>query len=98
MLHAARLIVADLTHERPNVYFELGYARGLSKTVITIAEELTVVHFDVKDWTHVTYSKMQTLKRDLQKRFKFEVDRSAKPTHPWEGRTPTPPPFRKFAP
>ncbi len=23
MIHKARLIVADLTHERPNVYFEL---------------------------------------------------------------------------
>ncbi len=29
MISRARLVVADLTHERPNVYFELGYARGL---------------------------------------------------------------------
>src|SRR5215467_5107146 len=32
MIRRARFIVADLTHDRPNVYFERGYARGLGKT------------------------------------------------------------------
>ncbi len=50
--------VGDLTHERPNVYFELGYARGIGRTVITIARKDTEVHFDVKDWT---YCPMKTL-------------------------------------
>src|SRR4051812_48113389 len=45
MIQRARLIVADLTYERPNVYFELGYARALGKTVITILREGTKVHF-----------------------------------------------------
>ncbi len=53
MIRQARLIVADLTHERPNVYFELGYARGLGKTVITIMREGSTVHFDVQDWTYL---------------------------------------------
>jgi hypothetical protein len=30
--------VADLSHERPNVYFELGYARELGKTVVTCGD------------------------------------------------------------
>src|SRR5262249_47740049 len=46
MIDSARFVVADLSHERPNVYFELGYARGLGKTVVTIAREGTHVHFD----------------------------------------------------
>lgn len=49
LIHKARFIVADLTYERPNVYFELGYARGLGKMVTTIAREGTKLHFDVKD-------------------------------------------------
>lgn len=47
MIRSARFIVADLSLERPNVYFELGYARGLGKTVITIMRAGTNVHFDV---------------------------------------------------
>lgn len=61
MIHKSRLIVADLTHERPNVYFELGYARGLGKTIITTAREGTTLHFDVKDWTCTPYNDSRVL-------------------------------------
>ncbi len=73
MIQKSRLIVADLTHERPNVYFELGYARGLGKTVITTAREGTAVHFDVKDWTCTFYNDSRVLERHLIKRFEFEL-------------------------
>lgn len=76
MINSARLIVADLTHERPNVYFELGYARGLGKTVITIAREGTNIHFDVKDWTYLPYTDSRILERDLKKRFEYEASRT----------------------
>lgn len=75
MICEARLVVADLTHERPNVYFELGYARGLGKTVITIAREGTLIHFDVKDWTFINYIDSRILERDMRKRFEFELSR-----------------------
>lgn len=63
----------DLSHERPNVYFELGFARGLGKAVITIAREGTSIHFDVKDWTFISYIDSRLLERDLKKRFQFEL-------------------------
>lgn len=75
MINASRLIVADLTHERPNVYFELGYARGLGKTVITIARDGTNIHFDVKDWTYLPYTDSRILERDLKKRFEYELSK-----------------------
>jgi TIR domain len=75
MIQSARLIVADLSWERPNVYFELGYARGLGKTVVTIMRLGTKVHFDVKDWTYMTYIDSRLLERDLTKRFEHEVSR-----------------------
>jgi hypothetical protein len=77
MIRQARLIVVDLTHERPNVYFELGYARGLGKTVITILRTGTVVHFDVRDWTYLEYFDSRPLEGDLLERFKFELQQSA---------------------
>lgn len=73
MIHNARLIVADLTHEIPNVYFELGYARGLGKTIITTAREGTKLHFDVKDWTCTFYNDSRVLERHLRERFAFEL-------------------------
>lgn len=73
MIHKARLIVADLTHEKPNVYFELGYARGLGKTVITTAREGTKLHFDIKDWTCTFYNDSRVLERHLRERFAFEL-------------------------
>lgn len=76
MITRARFVVADLSHERPNVYFELGYARGLGKTVITIAREGTSIHFDVKDWTYIPYIDSRLLERDIRKRFEFELARA----------------------
>lgn len=76
MIQRARFVVADLTHERPNVYFELGYARGLGKTVVTIQRSGTVAHFDVRDWTCLEYIDSRPLESDLLERLKFELQAS----------------------
>ena len=75
MICAAKIIVADLTHERPNVYFEVGYARGIGKTVVTIARRNTKLHFDVKDWTCDFYNDSRVVEACLTKRFAFELDK-----------------------
>jgi hypothetical protein len=41
------LVVCDLTDEKPNVYYELGYAVARGKRVICIAKRGTNLHFDV---------------------------------------------------
>jgi hypothetical protein len=73
MIQEARFIVADLTHERPNVYFELGFARGLGKTVVTIVKGDTVPHFDVQDWTYLKYFDSRPLETELVDRFTYEI-------------------------
>jgi hypothetical protein len=72
LISQAKYVVADLTHERPNVYFELGYARGLGKIVITTVRKDTTVHFDVKDWTYIEYDDSRTLEDRLVERFTAE--------------------------
>jgi nucleoside 2-deoxyribosyltransferase len=76
MMHKARFIVADLTHERPNVYFELGFARGIGKTILTIAREGAKLHFDVKDWKCNFYTDSRVLERDLKDAFASELGRA----------------------
>ena len=78
MIHSARFIVADLTLERPNVYFELGYARGIDKTVITTVRRGTNVHFDVKDWTYIEYTDSRVLEKELIKRLEIELSKESK--------------------
>ncbi|HET7014381.1 MAG TPA: hypothetical protein VFI65_10750 [Streptosporangiaceae bacterium] len=73
LIRSARLIVADLSYERPNVYFELGYARGLGKTVITMVRTGTIPHFDVRDWTYLEYIDSRPLECLLRERFRFEI-------------------------
>jgi TIR domain len=79
MIHRAYLIVADLTHERPNVYFELGYARGIGKRVVTIRREGTEVHFDVYDWQHISYIDSRPLEKSLVERFTYELKEDGRP-------------------
>jgi hypothetical protein len=73
MIRRARLIVADLTYERPNVYFELGYARGQEKTVITLLRAGTNAHFDVRDWAYLEYFDSRPLQKDLLRQIRYEL-------------------------
>jgi len=73
LLRTADMVVADLTHERPNVYFELGYARGIGKTVITIMRAGAQAHFDVQDWTYLEYIDSRPLEHQIREQFAFEL-------------------------
>lgn len=73
LLKTARLVVADLTHDRPNVYFELGYARGFGKTVVTTIRAGSKAHFNVQDWTYLEYIDSRPLEHEIRQRFAFEL-------------------------
>ncbi len=45
-----RFLFVDLTGERPNVYYELGYAHSFGKPVVFTAYEGTRIHFDIHDY------------------------------------------------
>lgn len=50
LIEDAEFIIFDLTYERPNVYYELGYAHGIGNEpmdVLLIAKEGTKIHFDI---------------------------------------------------
>ena len=50
LIEDSEFIICDLTNERPNVYYELGYAHGVgneSSEILLIAKEETNLHFDI---------------------------------------------------
>ena len=69
-IRSSLFVVADLTHERPNVYYEVGFTHGIKKRVIFTAKKGTALHFDIKDFDVVFYSNMQELKTKLDKKMK----------------------------
>ena len=67
-LRTARLVIADLTEARPNCYYELGVAHALRKEVIHLAYSGQDIHFDVKDWNFIIYSRIDELAASLRDR------------------------------
>ena len=57
----------DLTEERPNVYYELGLAHGLTKPVICVAREGTKLHFDVYGLKTLFFGSYRSLEEQLEK-------------------------------
>ena len=49
------LIVADLTDNNPNVYYELGLAHGLARPVILLTQSIESVPFDLRSYRIIPY-------------------------------------------
>ena len=65
-LGRAEYVVADLTHNRPNVYYEAGYADALGKTPVFVAKEGTQLEFDTKDFPVLFFKTMKQLRERLR--------------------------------
>ncbi len=63
----SRFLVADVTQQNKGVYFEAGYALGLGLPVIWCIKEddLKNVHFDTRQYNHITYKTEDELKEKL---------------------------------
>jgi len=67
--------VCDLTAERPNVYYELGFAKGIGKRLICIAREGTQIHFDVYGLKILFFRSYRDLEERLNKEAKHLLAR-----------------------
>ena len=67
----AELIIADLSRERPSVYYELGYADGIGfspEEIVLVVDENSRVHFDLRNRRAPPYKNQTELRRILNER------------------------------
>jgi len=68
-IRLSELVVADLTHERPNVYFEVGFADAHNKPLVLVADTKARdrIHFDLQGNRILFYRNMTDLHAKLRR-------------------------------
>lgn len=74
-IKTSQFLVGDLTNERPSVYYEIGYAHSLGRTVILYRKKDTSIHFDLAGYNCPEYKNMKELKILLLKRLEDITNR-----------------------
>lgn len=80
-IDAADIIVADMTGQNPNVFYEVGYAHAKGKLCILLTQNASDIPFDLKQHRHIVYGgQVLKLKDELKTNLEWAAEqvRSAK--------------------
>ncbi len=71
----SEFVVADFTGQRPNVYYEAGFARGLGRRVIWTchAGQIGDLHFDTSHQNYIAWSTPEELRLRLYNRIRATI-------------------------
>lgn len=74
-INRAKFVVGDMTGQRPNVYFEVGYAMGMGKPVIWCVrkDEVEKLGFDIRQFNHILWESEDDLVRRLSVRINATI-------------------------
>jgi hypothetical protein len=81
-INSARVIIADCTGRNPNVFYEIGVAHTLGRTVILITQNGGDVPFDLQAIRYIQYEYtprgMAIFEKSLEQTLKVELEAAAK--------------------
>ena len=74
-IRECKFLIADVTGQRQNVYYEAGFAQGLNRDVIWTCkqDEIDEAHFDTRQYNHITWINAEDLKKKLVNRIKATI-------------------------
>ncbi|MDH5547691.1 MAG: nucleoside 2-deoxyribosyltransferase [Gammaproteobacteria bacterium] len=73
----SRIVIAELTGERPNCYYEAGFAHALGKELIFIINEDSKIHFDLSGYRFITWKTEAQLRNRLRERLESISEKGA---------------------
>jgi nucleoside 2-deoxyribosyltransferase len=67
-IEAADIIIADMTGQNPNVFYEVGYAHAKNKLCVLVTSDANDIPFDLKHHRHIIYGQsIEKLREKLRK-------------------------------
>ena len=78
LIERAQFLIFDLTHARPNVYYELGYAHGVGnsgRNILLIAQKDAPLHFNASGFAVRQYKSLEHLPQVLEEHLAKMVKR-----------------------
>lgn len=66
-IEAADIVIADMSGQNPNVFYEVGYAHAKEKLCILLTKQSSDIPFDLKHHRHIVYNgSISKLKKSLE--------------------------------
>lgn len=78
MIAESKYVIADLSGERPNCYYEAGFAHALGKEIILSIRDGESAHFDLQGHRFIQWKTESDLKSKITKRLKALEDKTGK--------------------
>ncbi|MFL6210129.1 MAG: nucleoside 2-deoxyribosyltransferase [Pyrinomonadaceae bacterium] len=76
-INKADVIVADMSGQNPNVFYEVGYAHALGKIVVLLTHNADDIPFDLKHRSHIIYSgSIEKLRSALAERLRWAINQA----------------------
>lgn len=70
----ADVLIADMTGQNANVFYEVGYAHGLDRSVILLTKSADDIPFDLKHFHHIVYEHgLKELRSSLQRKVEWFI-------------------------